>query len=207
VLTNVSPNDFYDVEEEIPAGYLSSNFSADVIEVEVSNAVNFTDLSISDPNQPITSWEWDFNNDGTVDATDQNPSFTYSNNGTYSVALTVSNGIDSETKICTDYITVNSATGLDDLTGEIPTDFQLYQNYPNPFNPSTSIKFSVVSESQVVLKVYNLLGKEVATLMNEKKTPGFYELNFGGEKPPSGIYVYRLEAGSFSSSKKMILLK
>ncbi|MGB5895336.1 MAG: FG-GAP-like repeat-containing protein [Ignavibacteriaceae bacterium] len=207
VLTNVSPNDFYDVEEEIPAGYLSSNFSADVIEVEVSNAVNFTDLSISDPNQPITSWEWDFNNDGTVDATDQNPSFTYSNNGTYSVALTVSNGIDSETKIRTDYITVNSATGLDDLTGEIPTDFQLYQNYPNPFNPSTSIKFSVVSESQVVLKVYNLLGKEVATLMNEKKTPGFYELNFGGEKLPSGIYVYRLEAGSFSSLKKMILLK
>ena len=72
---------------------------------------------------------------------------------------------------------------------------------------STKIRFSVASESQVVIKVYNLLGKEVATLMNEKKTPGFYELNFGGEKMPSGIYVYRLEAGSFSSSKKMILLK
>ncbi|MGB5850170.1 MAG: PKD domain-containing protein [Ignavibacteriaceae bacterium] len=150
------------------------------MEVEVSNAVNFTDLSISDPNQPITSWEWDFNNDGTVDATDQNPSFTYSNNGTYSVALTVSNGIDSETKIRTDYITVNSATGLDDLTGEIPTDFQLYQNYPNPFNPSTSIKFSVVSESQVVLKVYNLLGKEVATLMNEKKNTRILRTKFWG---------------------------
>ena len=85
--------------------------------------------------------------------------------------------------------------------------FVLEQNYPNPFNPSTKIKFSVASESQVVIKVYNLLGKEVAVLMNEKKTPGFYELNFGGEKLPSGIYVYRLEAGSFSSSKKMILLK
>jgi len=207
VLTNVSPNDFYNVEEEIPAGYLTSNFSADVIEVVGSNAVNFTDLSIADPNQPITVWEWDFNNDGTVDATDQNPSFTYSSNGTYSVSLTVSNGIDSETKIRNDYITVSGVTGVEDLTGEIPNEFNLFQNYPNPFNPSTIIRFSVASESQVVIKVYNLLGKEVATLMNEKKTPGFYELNFGGEKLPSGIYVYRLEAGSFSSSKKMILLK
>jgi hypothetical protein len=55
--------------------------------------------------------------------------------------------------------------------------------------------------------VYNLLGKEVATLVEEKKTPGFYELNFGGEKLPSGIYIYNIEAGSFISSKKMILLK
>jgi sugar lactone lactonase YvrE len=85
--------------------------------------------------------------------------------------------------------------------------FVLEQNYPNPFNPTTKITYSVAQENQVVLKVYNLLGKEVATLVNEKKTPGFYELNFGGEKLPSGIYVYRLEAGSFSSSKKMILLK
>jgi len=85
--------------------------------------------------------------------------------------------------------------------------FVLEQNYPNPFNPTTSIRFSIASESQVVLKVYNSIGKEVAILMNEKKTPGFYVLNFGGEKLPSGIYVYRLEAGSFSSSKKMILLK
>jgi hypothetical protein len=85
--------------------------------------------------------------------------------------------------------------------------FVLEQNYPNPFNPSTKIKFSVALESQVVIKLYNLLGKEVATLMNEKKTPGFYELNFGGEKLTSGVYVYRLEAGSFSSSKKMMLIK
>jgi PKD repeat protein len=207
VLTNVSSNDFYNVEEAIPAGYLSPNFSADVIKVEGSNAVNFTDLSIADPNQPITGWDWDFDNDGTVDAAVQNPSFTYSDVGTFSVSLTVSNGVNNETKTRTDYITVNGVTGVDELTGEIPDDFNLFQNYPNPFNPSTSIGFSVASESQVVLKVYNLLGKEVATLMNEKKTPGFYELNFGGEILSSGIYVYRLEAGSFSSSKKMILLK
>jgi sugar lactone lactonase YvrE len=102
---------------------------------------------------------------------------------------------------------VNNPTSVGEDINKIPEEFQLEQNYPNPFNPSTKIRFSVAAESQVVLKVYNLLGKEVATLMNEKKTPGFYELNFGGEKLPSGIYVYRLEAGSFSSSKKMILLK
>jgi len=207
VLTNISSNGFYNVEEEIPAGYLSSNFSADVIEGEVSLTVNFTDLSLADPNQPITSWEWDFDNNGTIDATEQNPSFTYSDVETFSISLTVSNGINSETKTRIDYIIVNSVTGVEDLTGQIPTDFNLFQNYPNPFNPSTSIRFSIATESQVVVKVYNLLGKEVATLMNEKKTPGFYVLNFGGEKLPSGIYVYRLEAGSFSSSKKMILLK
>jgi hypothetical protein len=85
--------------------------------------------------------------------------------------------------------------------------FLLEQNYPNPFNPTTKITYSVPQETQVVLKVYNLLGKEVATLVEEKKTPGFYELNFGGEKLPSGIYIYNIEAGSFISSKKMILLK
>jgi hypothetical protein len=65
----------------------------------------------------------------------------------------------------------------------------------------------VADETNIALKVYNMLGSEVATLVNEKKTPGFYELNFGGENLPSGFYVYRLEAGSYSSSKKMLLVK
>ena len=85
--------------------------------------------------------------------------------------------------------------------------FVLEQNYPNPFNPTTKITYSVPQETQVVLKVYNLLGQEVALLVNEKKTPGFYELYFGGENLPSGVYIYTIEAGTFISSKKMILLK
>jgi len=85
--------------------------------------------------------------------------------------------------------------------------FVLEQNYPNPFNPETKISFSILKEAYVSLKVYDLLGKEVVTLVEEKKTPGFYELNFGGENLPSGFYVYRIEAGDFISSKKMVLIK
>lgn len=85
--------------------------------------------------------------------------------------------------------------------------FVLEQNYPNPFNPNTKIIYSVPEEVQVKISVYNILGKEVALLVNEKKTPGFYELNFGGEKLPSGVYIYHIQAGNFFSSKKMILLK
>lgn len=90
----------------------------------------------------------------------------------------------------------------------------LYQNYPNPFNPNTIIKYSVPSEdgnstlaSMVVLKVYDLLGREISALVNEEKLPGNYQVTFDGSKLSSGIYFYRLTAGSFSDTKKLILLK
>ena len=207
LLTSVSANGFYIIEEEIPSGYLSTNFSADAIESEVNLKVNFTDLSIADPNQPVTSWEWDFDNDGTVDATEQNPSYTYTQSGTYSVLLTVSNGNTSDTKTRVEYITVNSVSSVDGLLDQVPGSYNLLQNYPNPFNPKTKIIYAVPEEVQVKVSVYNILGKEVALLVNEKKIPGFYELNFRGEKLPSGVYIYTIEAGNFISSKKMILLK
>lgn len=93
----------------------------------------------------------------------------------------------------------------------LPTDFILYQNYPNPFNPSTKIVFSIPyvgSElAQTVLKVYDILGKEVGTLINEYKTAGSYEVEFDASHLPSGMYFYRLSVGSFSQTKKMLLLK
>jgi PKD repeat protein len=207
LLTNISANGFYIIEEQIPTGYLSANFSADAIEGENNLKVNFKDLSITDPNQQVSSWEWDFNNDGTVDATDQNPSHTYSQIGTYSVSLKVSNGSTNDTKTRIDYITVNSVSSVDGFSDQVPDDFRLLQNYPNPFNPETKIVYAVPEEVKVKISVFNILGKEVALLVNEKKAPGFYELNFGGEKLTSGVYIYTIEAGSFISSKKMILLK
>ena len=94
----------------------------------------------------------------------------------------------------------------------IPEEFVLYQNYPNPFNPVTSIKYSVSSMETVTLKVYDVLGNEVATLVNEEKAQGTYEVEFivGQDSSPdiaSGIYFYTLRAGAFSETKKMILLK
>ncbi|WP_337873397.1 T9SS type A sorting domain-containing protein [Ignavibacterium sp.] len=89
----------------------------------------------------------------------------------------------------------------------IPDKFELRQNYPNPFNPSTSISFSIPNEELVSLKVYNSLGEEVAELINETKQAGNYEMNFNSVGLASGIYFYRIQAGSFIQTKKMTLLK
>ena len=94
--------------------------------------------------------------------------------------------------------------GLDDL---IATSYELMQNYPNPFNPSTRIRFSIPESAYTTLKVYSILGQEVATLLNEQKSSGVYEVNFDGLNLSSGTYIYKLKAGNFSETKKMILLK
>ena len=96
----------------------------------------------------------------------------------------------------------------------IPPDYKLYQNYPNPFNPTTTIKYSIpvktrhgASLQRVTLKVYDLLGREIETLVNEEKLPGNYEVKFDGSNLTSGVYFYRLQAGSFSETKKFVLMK
>jgi hypothetical protein len=96
-----------------------------------------------------------------------------------------------------------------------PEEFQLYQNYPNPFNPTTTIKYSIPavgnehvrSSTDVILKVYDILGREVATLVNEVQKPGSYEVQFDASSLTSGVYFYKLQSGSFIKSMKMILLK
>ena len=87
------------------------------------------------------------------------------------------------------------------------SDFSLEQNYPNPFNPSTSIKFTVPSSEFVSLKVYDVLGNEVTTLVNEQKAPGIYEVRFEAGDLASGVYVYRLQAGNFTQTRKLMLMK
>ena len=89
----------------------------------------------------------------------------------------------------------------------IPTEFELSQNYPNPFNPSTIIEYTLPMESHVNIKVYDIIGREIATLVNEEKTPGTYSVNFNASKFASGFYLYRMQAGSFVETKKLILMK
>ena len=89
----------------------------------------------------------------------------------------------------------------------IISDFRLEQNYPNPFNPSTTIKYTVAERSNVAIKVFDMLGKEVASLLNTVKDAGSYEVNFNAQNLASGMYVYSITAGNFTSSKKMMLLK
>jgi hypothetical protein len=89
----------------------------------------------------------------------------------------------------------------------IPYEFSLGQNYPNPFNPSTRITYSLNNEVQVNLSVYDMLGRKVAELVNERQGAGAYELEFDASSLASGIYLYKLSAGDFVSVKKMTLLK
>ncbi|MCX6165047.1 MAG: T9SS type A sorting domain-containing protein [Ignavibacteriae bacterium] len=99
------------------------------------------------------------------------------------------------------------SVGIQKTSSNVPTEFALFQNYPNPFNPSTSIKYQVESIRHIKLVVYDILGKEIATLVNEKQSPGTYEVTFDGSKLTSGIYFYRFVTDGFSETKKMVLLK
>jgi len=116
--------------------------------------------------------------------------------------------------IATSYIgPMMSTTDINEPSENLVDDFQLFQNYPNPFNPTTKIKFTIPSVETsrwdvfTTLKVYDILGNEVATLVNEEKPAGSYEIDFDGTKISSGVYIYKLNAGLFTDAKKMILLK
>ncbi len=89
----------------------------------------------------------------------------------------------------------------------IPKEYKLQQNYPNPFNPSTTISFELPQKSEVNLTIYNTLGQVVATLINEVKQAGQHQIVFDASDLPNGVYIYRINAGSYSAAKKMILLK
>ena len=86
---------------------------------------------------------------------------------------------------------------------EVLTEFSLSQNYPNPFNPSTKIKYSIPQSSHVIIKVFDVLGNEIESLVNEEKPVGTYEVTWYAENLPSGVYFYQLKAGDYMNTKKM----
>ncbi len=92
-------------------------------------------------------------------------------------------------------------------SGQVLNSYSLLQNYPNPFNPSTKIEFSLPAKQAVSLKIFNLLGQEIATLVNREMNEGNYNINFDASGLSSGIYLYQLKAGNYVQTKKMTLLK
>ena len=94
-----------------------------------------------------------------------------------------------------------------DFGAQIPTEYNLYQNFPNPFNPTTTIRFAVPKESHVVLDIYNIVGQKVMTLINKNMKAGLYNLDFDASHFSSGVYIYRINPGKYSATKKMMLLK
>ncbi len=103
--------------------------------------------------------------------------------------------------------TIEPVTDVEDISSEIPNTYILMQNYPNPFNPSTNIEYSIPEASFVQLKVYDILGNEVAELVNEEQSAGTYRADFNAENLASGFYVAQLRAGNFSKTIKMTLLR
>ena len=183
--------DFISVGDQIIA-----DFIADPLVGMAPLAVNFTNTSSG----TITSWEWDFDNDGSIDSTEENPSFTYTEIGIYTVSLTVSDGTntDNETKI--DYIETTLTSSY-----ELPINStKLYANFPNPFNPSTVISFSVQSGDQAVLDIYNSKGQQIKS---QNFGAGMHNWEWDAENCPSGVYFYKLISSDYNETRKMLLLK
>jgi hypothetical protein len=88
-----------------------------------------------------------------------------------------------------------------------PKEFVLEQNYPNPFNPNTTIKYYVPGNSFVTIKIYDVLGNELKTLINDEKSAGYYKIDFDASQFSSGIYIYELKSNEFVASKKMLLIR
>jgi hypothetical protein len=101
---------------------------------------------------------------------------------------------------------VVSSTGISNTTDPIPT-YILYSNYPNPFNPSTKIKYLVAEKTFVSVKIYDVAGSEVASIVNQEQAAGEYEIDFTADNLTSGVYFYKLQAGNFVETKKMVLMK
>lgn len=144
--------------------------------------------------------------------------FTYSlkNYRQNNVVVRIGAYTPSQNTYLLDDITIADSTGftgVENLAGIIPDNFELNQNYPNPFNPSTTIRYALPSESKVTISIYNLLGQEVATLVNDVKSSGYHEVVFNAANLSSGVYLYRINAVStsgskeFSNTKKLVLLK
>lgn len=105
------------------------------------------------------------------------------------------------------YELANPSIGIQNISSEIPGAFSLKQNYPNPFNPETNIQFSLPKSEFVSIKVYDILGKEIASLVNEQKPAGTYQVDYKAMNLTSGVYFYKMQAGAFTDIKRMTLLK
>ncbi|TRZ64396.1 T9SS C-terminal target domain-containing protein [bacterium] len=133
-------------------------------------------------------------------------------NGDGCIDLTSGSAVNYRPNVC---FGISPYTGTRNGNSQLPKKYALMQNYPNPFNPTTTIRYEIPSLSSprilggdpVTLKVYDVMGREIAILVNEKQSAGTYEVTFDASRYPSGVYYYRMQAGLFSDTKRMILVK
>ncbi|MBK7160885.1 MAG: T9SS type A sorting domain-containing protein [Ignavibacteria bacterium] len=140
----------------------------------------------------------------TVNIASQNPSVSVSGSAVYVVWKDYRDG---NWEIYSKQNPTGNPVGILNISSEIPNEFSLGQNYPNPFNPATKIKFALHNKSFANLVIYDGLGREVETIVNEQLNAGSYEADWNASNFPSGVYFYKLTTGDFSKTNKMLLIK
>jgi hypothetical protein len=153
-----------------------------------------------------SGWEWKKLNDFNLTKGNHTLTIAYREDGAELDKLAVTNSVYAPVGMGEEAENICSPTGVKNLK-EVPDAYALEQNYPNPFNPATVIKYSVPRYSFISLKVFDVIGNEVAVLVNGMKQPGNYAVPFNGSGLASGVYIYQLKADGFVDSKKLILLK
>jgi len=167
--------------------------------------VSFNNLSSGD----VTEWLWEFG-DGTS-SNEKEPTHIYQDPGTYTVRLTATGPAGSDTNEKPDYISVMQPSSVESIPSSATLTASLFQNHPNPFNSETFIKYHIPKAGSVILKIYNHLGQEVRTLVDEKKNAGYFDVRWDGRddkgiRVSSGIYLYRIQTGNFSDVKKILFM-
>jgi len=183
-----------------------------LVAFEAINIVGLAPLNVTLLNrswQGAQSYLWDFG-DG-MTSTEENPVHTYVNPGVYSVTLTATGPTGSVAEQKVHLVRVLSSTHTHGSEPDRPYSFSVTQNFPNPFNPKTTVEFSISHPALVKIRVFDILGREVVTLLNEEKNPGSHHVHWDATRVASGIYLYRFEAFSrdhqLTDTKKMIVVK
>ncbi|MBN2285937.1 MAG: T9SS type A sorting domain-containing protein [Tissierellales bacterium] len=178
-----------------------SAFSADTTSGIRPLTVHFADSSSG----VINTWQWDFgDNQGSAE---QNPAHTYNRADTFTVSLTVTGPGGSDTSVRENYIYVREPSGIEVLSGRVPTTYLFRQNYPNPFNPVTQISFSVPKPSRIKILVYDANGRLIDSLYNDKIQTGEHTIKWDASHLPSGMYFIKLFTDDFQQTRKCLLLK
>ena len=181
---------------------LNADFVADTTFGYVPFDVQFTDLTVGE----AISWEWDFDNDGNIDSDIQNPVYTYTNMGTYTVSLVVSNGVVSDTAIKLAYINADSTVNTQEYYYELAVKI-----LPNPFIEETTITYSLSKATRVSFNIYDLEGEKVVNLLPiQNQLKGNHSIkwngtNTSGQKVNKGIYIGQFRFGNSMITKKIIL--
>ncbi len=190
-VTVTAPNggETWEVGSAYDITYTYAGVSDVHLELSTDNGSTWSDIEATTPASGTYSWD--------VPNTPSTECLVRVSDASNASVMDVSDGV----------FTIQPAVGVNDESNNLPKIYSLSQNYPDPFNPTTSIKYQLPQSGFVTLKVYDILGKEVATLINGQKAAGRYEVNFDASNLTSGIYIYQITANNYVSSKKMMLIK